>query len=239
MNKDLNLLKPYPFEKLATLKQDIQAPAQLPHIALSIGEPKHQPPVCVLDTLQQSLAEISVYPSTKGLVKLRQSISAWLIQRFKLKTINPETSILPVNGTREGLFSFTQAMVDRGKNEPLVLMPNPFYQIYEGAAFLAGARPCYLPCREENNFIPDFSEISSETWKKCQLLFLCSPGNPTGSVYKIKQLQEIIALADKYDFVIVSDECYSEIYLNEDEAPPGLLQACAETGRDDFKNCIF
>jgi len=238
MNKDLNYLKPYPFENLASLKQGILTPAQLPHIALSIGEPKHPPPAFVLDTLKNSLAQISAYPSTKGLTELRQAISEWLIQRFKLNSTNPENNILPVNGTREGLFSFTQAIVDRSQIDPIVLMPNPFYQIYEGAAFLAGACPYYLPCREDTNFLPDFSKVSPETWKKCQLLFLCSPGNPTGSVFKTKQLLEIIELADKYDFVIVSDECYSEIYLNEGEAPPSLLQACSESGRDDFKNCI-
>lgn len=240
MNKDIDLLKPYPFEKLANLKASIQAPTHLPHIALSIGEPKHAPPEFVLKTLQQQLGKVSIYPSTKGLVELRQTLSEWLSQRFKLNTnsVNPETNVLPVNGSREGLFSFTQAIVDRSAAEPLVLMPNPFYQIYEGAAFLAGAKPYYLPCREENNFFPDVASIDAQTWKSCQLLFLCSPGNPTGAVYNTKQLHQIIELADKYDFVIASDECYSEIYLDEDKPPTGLLQACAELGRDDFKRCV-
>ncbi|HEY9136188.1 MAG TPA: succinyldiaminopimelate transaminase [Pseudomonadales bacterium] len=240
MNKDLNLLKPYPFEQLANLKAGIQAPVNLPHIALSIGEPKHAPPAFVLKTLQQQLGQVSIYPSTKGLEELRQTLSEWLSQRFKLNTnsLNPETNVLPVNGSREGLFSFTQAIVDRSAPEPLVLMPNPFYQIYEGAAFLAGAKPYYLPCREENNFFPDMSNIDVQILKNCQLLFLCSPGNPTGTVYSAKQLHQIIELADKYDFVIASDECYSEIYLDEDKPPTGLLQACAELGRDDFKRCV-
>lgn len=240
MNQQLDLLNPYPFEKLAILKQGMQAPADLPHIALSIGEPKHAPPDFVLNTLQQQLAKISVYPSTKGLPEFRQTLSEWLCQRFKLKanSIDPNINILPINGSREGLFAFTQAIVNRSTPEPLVLLPNPFYQIYEGAAFLAGARPYYLPCREDNNFLPDFSSIKTQTWERCQLLFLCSPGNPTGSVYNSKQLQQLIELADQYDFVIASDECYSEIYLDETTPPTGLLQACSELGRDDFKRCV-
>lgn len=238
MNKDLNLLHPYPFEKLATLKKGMEPPSSLPAISLSIGEPKHQPPEFVLEELKKSLDKISNYPTTKGLPELRQSISNWLIQRFKLDYIDPEISILSVNGTREGLFSFTQAIIDRTANKPLALMPNPFYQIYEGATILAGATPWYLSLKEENKFLPDFTSIDEDTWKNCQLLFLCSPGNPSGTVLATKEYQQLIELADKYDFTIVSDECYSEIYLEEDSPPTGLLQACHESGRKDFKRCV-
>jgi len=240
MNPDLDKLQPYPFEKLASLKAGINPPAQLSHIGLSIGEPRHAAPGFVADILSDAFDRLSNYPLTRGMPELRQAIAAWLQQRFKLAAnrLDPETQILPVNGTREALFAFAQAVVDRSKPEPLVLMPNPFYQIYEGAALLAGAQPCFLNTTEANGFVPDFDAVDEKTWAHCQLLYLCSPGNPTGAVIDVPTLQKLIALADKHDFIIAADECYSELYFDEQNPPPGLLQAAQEAGNTDFKRCV-
>jgi N-succinyldiaminopimelate aminotransferase len=239
MNPDLNKLQAYPFEKLAELKQTVKAPTQLSHIALSIGEPKHAPPAFVLELLKNHLHEISKYPSTKGIDELRQAIASWLGTRFQLKSIDFNKHILPVNGTREALFAFAQSLFDRNNTRKTkVLMPNPFYQIYEGAAYLAGAEPHFLNCSEAHHFIPDYESVDESTWKACQLLYICTPGNPGGTVTSLQQLCKLIELADKYDFVIASDECYSELYPDENNPPPGLLQACAQMGRDDFSRCM-
>ncbi len=239
MNPDLSKLHPYPFEKLRELKAGLTPPSELSHIALSIGEPKHAAPEFVLTELTRSLATIGSYPSTLGERSLRQAISNWLMTRFKLpdNSIDPDLHVLPVSGTREALFSFTQALIDSSKDS-LVLMPNPFYQIYEGAAILAGATPYYLNSVVELNNIPDYQNITDSIWQRCQLLTLCTPGNPSGSVMSIKQLQSLIKLAEKFDFIIASDECYSEIYFNGSQPPPGLLQAAAEMGNTDYNRCI-
>lgn len=242
MNPDLAKLNPYPFQKLRALKEGINPPKDLEHIALSIGEPKHQPPEFVLTCLAENLDRISNYPATLGLPELRQSIGDWLTKRFNLAegSIDPERHVLPVNGTREALFSFTQVAFDRTKavSEPLVISPNPFYQIYEGAAYLAGAEPYYLNCTMENGLMPDFDEVPADVWARCQMLFLCSPGNPTGAVLPIETLKKIIHLADEHDFIIASDECYSELYFDEEHPPVGLLEACAKMGRHDFSRCV-
>ncbi|MEH6559540.1 MAG: succinyldiaminopimelate transaminase [Oceanicoccus sp.] len=239
MNPDLNQLQPYPFEKLNALKGTVKAPASLSHIALSIGEPKHASPDFVKQVLMDNMDKLSNYPTTKGIPELRESIAQWLCRRFHLgeNGIDPERQVLPVNGTREALFSFAQAVVDR-REKPLVISPNPFYQIYEGAAYLAGAQPYFLPCVADNGFIPDFNAVPDDVWQRCQLLFLCSPGNPTGAVVDIKTLTLLIELADRFDFIIASDECYSELYFDEESPPAGLLQACAEIGRSDFSRCV-
>jgi len=243
MNQDLELLQPYPFEKLNAIKAEVNAPEHLAHIALSIGEPKHQPPQFVLDTLTENLSRLVNYPTTIGLLELRTAICDWLTGRFNLKpgSLNPAVHALPVNGTREALFAFTQAIINRSASsdpKPLVVSPNPFYQIYEGAAFLAGAEPHFLNSTADNNYLADFDSVSADVWQRCQLLFLCSPGNPTGAVIDTPTLKKLIALADQYDFVIASDECYSELYFDEDHPPVGLLQACAELGRDDYARCV-
>ncbi|MCV6623972.1 MAG: succinyldiaminopimelate transaminase [Cellvibrionaceae bacterium] len=240
MNPDLNKLQPYPFEKLAELKAAVSPPSDKSHIALSIGEPKHLPPQFVLETLQDNLDKLANYPATKGMPELRHAISQWLERRFKLKpeSLDPERHVLPVNGTREALFAFVQAIIDRQQKAPLVMCPNPFYQIYEGAALLAGAEPHFLNCQAENGYIPDFEQVEAELWERCQLLFICTPGNPTGAVMSSEQLQKLIKLADQYDFIIASDECYSELYFDEQNPPPGLLQACSEMGRNDYKRCV-
>ena len=240
MNPDLEKLHPYPFEKLAALKAAVNAPAELRHIALSIGEPKHSPPAFVLQTLSDNLAKLAQYPSTKGLLELREVIAAWASTRFNLApgSFNAERNVLPVNGTREALFAFVQTIVDRAQPAPLVISPNPFYQIYEGATILAGAAPHFLNSTPANNFIPDFKAVQPDIWRRCQVLFICTPGNPTGAVMNIAQLKALIALADQYDFIIASDECYSELYFDESNPPAGLLQACAELGRNDFARCV-
>ena len=240
MNSDLNLLHPYPFEKLAALKAAVTPPSDLKDVMLSIGEPKHEPPQFVLDTLVANLAKLSNYPTTKGIPELRDAIAAWATKRFQLNanTFTADKHVLPVNGTREALFAFAQAIIDRTKPDPVIVSPNPFYQIYEGAALLSGAQPYFLNCTPENNFIPDFDSVPADIWQRTQLLFICSPGNPTGAVMSSAQLKNLIALADKYDFVIASDECYSELYFDEKNPPAGLLQACAELGRDDFSRCV-
>ena len=238
MNPDLQRLQAYPFERLNALKSQVSGPEQLSHIALSIGEPKHPPPNFIKQILLENIDKLGNYPSTKGTLELRQSIAQWLTNRFNLidDSIDPERHLLPVNGTREAIFAFAQAVIDRN-TQPLLVCPNPFYQIYEGAAFLAGAEPYFLACLPENHFIPDFDAVSDSIWQRCQLLLVCSPGNPTGAVIDSATLQKLIALADRFDFIIASDECYSELYFDEQRPPVGLLQACAEMGRNDYKRC--
>ena len=239
MNPDLDKLQPYPFERLNTLKAGT-TPPEIPHIALSIGEPKHATPELVAAALRQHLAAgLATYPLSKGMPALRAAICDWLTERFGLPggSLDPEHHVLPVSGTREALFAFAQAVVDRGR-PALVVAPNPFYQIYEGAALLAGATPHFVPCVAANGYLPDFDAVSGETWDACQLLYLCSPGNPTGAVIPQDTMQQLIRLAERHDFVIASDECYSEIYFDETAPPVGLLQAAAAMGNTDYRRCI-
>jgi N-succinyldiaminopimelate aminotransferase len=240
MNPKLDLLHPYPFERLKALMAGIVPPAHLSPIALSIGEPKHQSPAFVKQVLIDNIDQIAIYPTTKGGLPLRQAIADWCRARFKLphSSMDPEQNVLPVTGTREALFAFTQAVVDTSAHEPLVVSPNPFYQIYEGAALLAGAELHFLDCTLDNGFIPDLSTVAPEVWERCQLLQICTPGNPTGAVMSIEQLQQAIRLADQYDFIIASDECYSEVYLDEKSPPRGILEACLAMGRNDFSRCV-
>jgi len=238
MNPDLSKLQPYPFEKLAKLKGAVTPPADLEHIALSIGEPKHPAPEFVLNTLRTELQRVENYPTTKGLPELNSTIASWLERRFSLEHVDPVSQVIPVNGTREAIFAFTQAAVNRSEYRPLVVSPNPFYQIYEGAAYLSGAEPHFLPCLEENGFNPDFDAVPTDVWQRCQLLFVCTPGNPTGSTLKLDDFKKLIELADEHDFILASDECYSEIYVDGADAPMGLLEACEQLGRKDFKRCV-
>ncbi len=239
MNHNLNSLQPYPFEKLAMLKEGISPPAGLSHIALSIGEPKHEPPEFVLRVFQEHLSAFSNYPLTRGIAELREAIAQWATRRFSLTpaTLTADRHVLPVAGTREALFSFAQAVVNATPTARVV-MPNPFYQIYEGAALLSGARPWFVNCDKRNGFAPDFAGVPERVWRDCQFLYICSPGNPTGQVLDLETLKELIGLADRYDFIIASDECYSELYFDESSPPPGLLQACAALGRDDYARCV-
>lgn len=238
MNDALNQLQPYPFEKLRALLAGAQ-PAGKKAIALSIGEPKHRSPAFVAEALTANLDQLAVYPTTLGIPALRETIAQWCEGRFRVPAgwLDAARHVLPVNGTREALFAFTQAVVNRA-DSGLVVSPNPFYQIYEGAALLAGAEPHYLPCLAENGFNPDFDAVPADVWQRCQILFLCSPGNPTGALIPVETLKKLIALADEHDFVIAADECYSELYFDEQNPPAGLLTACAELGRSDFARCV-
>jgi N-succinyldiaminopimelate aminotransferase len=239
MNPDLYKLHAYPFEKLAALKQGLTPPADKTPITLSIGEPQQATPDFIKQALIGALAGLARYPLTKGDSSLRTAIGAWLETRFSLGTgaIDPDKQVLPVNGTREALFAFAQAVVARATTPaPLILMPNPFYQIYEGAALLAGAQPWFINASAAQNWLPDFDSVPEAVWRACQLLYICSPSNPSGAVMDIACLQGLIAKADEYDFVIAADECYSELYF--DQAPPGLLQAAAALGRHDYKRCV-
>ena len=239
MNPDLKKLQPYPFEKLAKLKAEAKLTANVKHIALSIGEPKHPTPDFIIKEMVAQVSTLANYPTTKGTAELRQTITDWLTCRFELpkESLDAEQNVLPVNGTREALFAFAQAIVDRSQ-EAIVVSPNPFYQIYEGAAYLAGAQPYFVNISAESGFLADYLSLPESVWEKCQLLFLCTPNNPTGATYNIETLQALINLADKYNFVIASDECYSEIYFDEQNKPTGLLQAAAAMGRQDYKNCV-
>lgn len=239
MNPNLERLHPYPFEKLAKLKAGISVPAHLAPISLGIGEPKHPSPAFVKEVIANNLDKLANYPTTKGTDELRQAIAEWATRRFDLvpESLSPDRHVVPVNGTREAIFALVQAVTDASKPATIV-SPNPFYQIYEGAAFLAGATPVYLPCDGSNGFIPDFDSVPESVWDNCQILFLCSPGNPSGAVIPRDTLAKVIELADRHDFLIASDECYSELYPDEATPPEGLLQACAAIGRHDFKRCI-
>jgi N-succinyldiaminopimelate aminotransferase len=239
MNPDLSRLQPYPFERLARLTSDIRPPRELAPIVLSIGEPRHATPGLIIEELITHLHGLSQYPTTRGIPPLREAIAGWLTGRFRLPagSVDPERHVLPVNGTREALFAIAQCLIDRSA-DPLVVMPNPFYQIYEGATLLAGAQPWFLNTTAATGFLPEFDAVPDAVWSRCQLLYLCSPGNPAGAVQDIPTLQSLLELADRHDFVIASDECYSEIYPDEDSPPPGLLQAAAAMGRDDFHRCL-
>ena len=240
MNPRLDLLRPYPFERLRTLLAGAQPPPSLPHIPLSIGEPRHTPPAFVGGALTRALDTLGSYPLALGLPELRGIIARWLERRFALpaNAVNPESMVLPVNGTREGLFAFVQAVVDAARPAPAVLMPNPFYQIYEGAALLAGAEPVYLNCDAQHGYLPDLDAVPAATWARCQVLFLCTPGNPTGGVMPAEYLRRVLELSDRHGFVIASDECYSEIYPDESQPPPGLLQVAHAAGNPTFERCV-
>ena len=235
MNPLLSRLQPYPFERLKQLFSTVTPnPAYAP-ISLGIGEPRHATPQLVLDALAQATSQLAAYPATAGLPGLRESCVHWMQRRYGL-TLNAATQVLPVNGSREALFAFAQTVIDPS-HEAVVVCPNPFYQIYEGAALLAGAKPYYAPSDPALNFNVNWDSVPSEVWAKTQLLFVCSPGNPTGSVMPLSDWKKLFALSDTYGFVIASDECYSEIYFRE-EAPLGGLEAAAKLGRNDFKNLV-
>lgn len=243
MNHKLDLLHPYPFAKMATLLANSSPASDYDTIKLGIGEPKHEPPAFVVDVMRDNLLKVQNYPTTNGLPELRQAIADWLTNRFSLNAISTDSQIIPVMGTREAIFSFVQAAIDTSKTDeknadtqPLIVMPNPFYQIYEGAALLSGADPYFVPCTADNDFKGDYLSVPSQIWQRTQIVFVCSPNNPTGAVMSESEWQALIKLSDKHDFIIASDECYSELYF--DKPPIGLLEVCANMGRDDYKNCV-
>ncbi len=230
MNPHLAQLQPYPFEKLRALFAGVTPNPGLKEIKLSIGEPQHATPAFIMEALAGSLKGLASYPTTLGIPALRQAIAAWARRRYDLE-LDPETEILPVNGSREALFSFAQTVIDGSRPAPLVVSPNPFYQIYEGAAYLAGAEPRFLNTLPENGFAFDLESLTPEEWARVQLFYVCSPGNPTGKVLSLEDWKTLFALSDKYGFIIASDECYSEIYFDEANPPLGGLQAAQLLGR--------
>lgn len=239
VNPRLSSLQPYPFEKLKALVKDVTpSPAHAP-ISFGIGEPKHPTPALVKDALTASLAGLANYPTTAGSDALRQCIAAWLERRYGLPKVDAATEVLPVNGSREALFAFAQTVIDGSKPGARVLCPNPFYQIYEGSALLAGAQPLFANSNPARNYAPDFDAITPEEWRNVQLVFVCSPGNPTGAVLTLEDWKQLFALSDRYGFVIASDECYSEIYFDEANPPLGALQAAHQLGRGFERLVMF
>ena len=239
MNPRLDTLQPYPFEKLRALLASGGTPAQgLRPINLSIGEPKHAAPQCIKDALSGSLDGLSVYPPTKGDPALRQAISQWIARRYGIPAPDPDTQVLPALGSREALFAFAQVVLDPTAQGEIVVCPNPFYQIYEGAALLAGATPHYVNSDPASNFRCDWAGVPAEIWARTRLLFVCSPGNPAGNVMSLDDWKLLFDLSDRYGFVIASDECYSEIYLDEAAPPLGGLQAASLLGRAGFPRLV-
>ena len=234
MNSRLSQLQPYPFEKLRALLAGVK-PAGKP-IALSIGEPQHATPALIRDALTAHLDGLSVYPTTAGSDRLRETIAAWFARRYGLKALDPRTQVLPVNGTREALFAFGQAMIDCARSRPAVVSPNPFYQIYEGAALLGGAEPLFLNQTEANGFALDLDSLTDVQWARTHLLYVCSPANPSGRVLTLDEWHALFDRADRYGFAIASDECYSEIY--DDRPPLGALDAAHQLGRDSFSHLV-
>ncbi len=239
MNPRLDLLQPYPFEKLKALFAGIQPNGALRPISFGIGEPKHPTPRFIRDALAESLGGLANYPTTAGSEALRQCIASWLERRYGLPRVDPASQVLPVTGSREALFAFAQTVVDGTRPGALVLCPNPFYQIYEGAALLAGATPVFANSDPARNFAPAFDRIPDEVWPRVQLVYVCSPGNPTGAVLSLDDWRQLFALSDRHGFVIASDECYSEIYFDEGKAPLGALEAAHRLGRGFERLAMF
>lgn len=240
MNPHLELLQAYPFEKLKKLFAGTTPNPEYSPISLGLGEPKHATPQLIKDALITNLDGLANYPATLGSEALRQAINQWLTRRFNVPELDSSKQILPVNGSREALFSLVQAVVDSSKSsqdKPIVMCPNPFYQIYEGAAYLAGAEPYFVNADPSRNFAPDYGQVPEAIWQRTQLVFVCSPGNPTGAVLTQSDWEELFALSEKYDFVIAADECYSEIYFKP-EAPLGSLSAAQTYGNSSYKNLI-
>ena len=239
MNPLLSRLQPYPFERLRELFAGVTPNPAFRPISLGIGEPKHPTPEFIKQALNAAMydpsSDLTAYPPTAGTPKLRQAFTGWLQRRYGLD-VDPATQVLPVNGSREALFAFAQTVIDPTR-DAVVVCPNPFYQIYEGAALLGGAEPYYAPSDPARNFAIDWDSVPESVWARTQLLFVCSPGNPTGAVMPLDEWKKLFALSDRHGFVIASDECYSEIYFR-DEPPLGGLEAAAKLGRADFRNLV-
>ena len=238
MNPRLGLLQPYPFEKLRALLAGLKAPADLEPISLGLGEPQHPTPALIKDALAQNLAALGRYPLTLGLPELRTAIAAWLVRRHELGTLDSEKEVIPILGSREALFAIAQTILDPADGEALVACPNPFYQIYEGAALLGGAKPYFVNALAKNRFRPDWDAIPEAVWKRVRLLYTCSPNNPNGRVMGRDEWRKLFELSDRHGFVIVSDECYSETYFEEAAPPLGALRVAREIGRKDFARLV-
>ncbi|RFC37775.1 MAG: succinyldiaminopimelate aminotransferase apoenzyme [Candidatus Nitrotoga sp. SPKER] len=236
MNPDLDRLQPYPFQKLTNLFSSVTPNPACRPISLHIGEPKHATPRFISDALSVNLAGLANYPTTIGSEALRGSIVSWLVQRYDLPALDAKSQVLPVNGSREALFAFAQAVINRTRDHPTVICPNPFYQIYEGATLLAGATPYFLNTLPEDNYALNFDQLPQEIWQRTQLIYVCSPGNPTGRVMQLAEWKTLFDLSDRYGFIIAADECYSEIYF--DTPPLGALQAAQQLGRSDYRNLV-
>jgi N-succinyldiaminopimelate aminotransferase len=239
VNPDLERLHPYPFQKLAALLEGVAPAPGLQPIAMHIGEPQHPTPPFIQRALVENLAGLATYPTTLGGEALRVAIAGWLRRRYGLEAVDPASEIIPVNGSREALFAFAQAVVDSTRPDPVVVCPNPFYQIYEGAALLAGATPFFLNTVAEKGYALDFDELPQEVWARTQLVYVCSPGNPTGRVMPLAEWERLFALSDRYGFVIASDECYSEVYFDEARPPLGALEAAQRLGRRGFPRLVM
>jgi N-succinyldiaminopimelate aminotransferase len=237
VNPRLSHLQPYPFERLRALLHDIAPPA-VSAIRLSIGEPQHPAPDLVRNGLVNHLDGLSTYPPTAGLDALREAMASWFTRRYALPRLDPATEVLPVNGSREALFAFAQAVVDSSRAAPIVVCPNPFYQIYEGATLLAGAAPAFLNQNAANDFRLHLDSLTADEWRRTQLLYVCSPGNPTGHVIDLDGWRALFEYADRYGFAIASDECYSEIYPDEQAPPLGGLEAAHRLGRGGYRNLV-
>jgi len=236
MNPLLQRLHPYPFERLRELTRNIRPPVGLRPISLGIGEPRHPTPPLVEQALTGALAGLSNYPATAGEPALREAMAAWVQRRYGV-TLDPATQVLPVGGSREALFAIAQVVIDPTRAGATVVCPNPFYQIYEGAALLAGAGTAFANSDPARGFAARWDQIDEATWSRTQLLYVCSPGNPTGAVMPLDEWRQLFELSDKHGFVIVSDECYSEIYFGDD-APLGSLQAAQALGRNGFPRLV-
>ncbi|MFL2693011.1 MAG: aminotransferase class I/II-fold pyridoxal phosphate-dependent enzyme [Gammaproteobacteria bacterium] len=237
MNKHLNSLTDYPFQYLSELLQGVESESN-DLIGLHIGEPKGNPPEEALDIIKNGAKSYSKYPTSNGEDSLRESYCNWLVKRFSIKDVDPKKNVLPVSGTREGIFSFIQSVIDTSQKNPKVILPNPFYKIYEGAAIMAGAEPYYVNSLEREGFKPDFDSIPERVWKDCQLLILCSPSNPTGYCLTKEEYELLLNKAEKYDFLLCSDECYIDIYKSSSKAPIGLLE-CDDITRRDSRSVVF
>ena len=238
MNPRLELLQSYPFQRLTALLAGNQPPASVKPVSLHIGEPKHPTPAFIRDTLVANLGGLSGYPATLGSDALRLAIAQWIARRYAIAQPDPATQVLPVNGSREALFAFAQSVIDSSRPSPVVICPNPFYQIYEGAALLAGAQPEFINTLSGDNYAFDHGQLPDALWQRAQLLYVCSPGNPTGKVLTIADWKRLFEYADRYDCVIAADECYSEIYFDEAKPPLGALAAAVQLGRADFRNLV-
>lgn len=238
MNPRLEQLQSYPFQRLTALLAGNQPPSTVKPVSLHIGEPKHPTPAFIRDTLVASLGGLSGYPATLGSDALRLAIAQWIARRYAIPQPDPATQVLPVNGSREALFAFAQAVIDSSRPSPVVICPNPFYQIYEGAALLAGAQPEFINTLSGDNYAFDPGQLPDAAWQRAQLLYVCSPGNPTGKVLTIADWERLYEYADRYNCVIAADECYSEIYFDEAQPPLGALAAAVQLGRSDFRNLV-
>jgi N-succinyldiaminopimelate aminotransferase len=239
MNSDLDRLQTYPFQKLNALLADVAPAAGRRLIPLYIGEPRHPTPGFIKQALTDNLEGLARYPTTLGAEGLRIAIAEWLNRRYGLAAVDPHSEILPVNGSREALFGFAQSVIDRSRPGAAVVCPNPFYQIYEGAALLGGATPYFLNNLPETGYACDFNQLPEETWRRAQLVYVCSPGNPTGHVMSLAEWEQLFALSDRHGFVIASDECYSEIYFDEARPPLGALQAAQQLGRKGYRRLVM